>query len=232
MTFNEIQREVMDRMNLTSTDAASRVGREINEIYKRVTSSIGLITSRRVMIDVDLDASAIDSTLPEFDVTPCEKILRITINFPDQTIRVLKELTYDDVTNLPAYTASASASPNFYAIKRMGPQTVTAVIDAYPTDPFTLHVEGYDLASTLSDDQEPFMPEDFHDLIVEGVMSIELRKMEKPSLAQISEQRYNERLSDLRMFISKSAYQDIVQGINKPGFFWQMPWYGRYQWAN
>lgn len=232
MTFDEIKTEVMDRMNLTSTDASTRVGREIKEIYKRVTSSIGLVTSRRVVVDVPLDASDLGSTLPEFDVTPLEKILRITINFPDQTIRVLKELTYDDLTNMPAYTASVTASPVFYAIKRMGPQIVTAVLDAYPTTPFTLHVEGYDIASTLSDAQEPFMPEDFHDLIVEGVMSLELRKMEKPALAQISETKFENRLSDLRMFISKSAYQDIVQGINKPGFFWQMPWYGRYQSAN
>jgi hypothetical protein len=43
-------------------------------------------------------------------------------------------------------------------------------------------------------------------------MAGEYRKMEKLSLMQDAEANYEKRLSDLRMWIAKSAYLDVVQG--------------------
>lgn len=223
MTFDDLVSEVMDRLNLTSEDARTRVGKRVNDRYKRTTSSIGLITSRRVTIDVTIDPTAIDSTLPDYTVVGIEKIIRITSNFPTEGIRTLKELTYDELTGVLTLAQTSRA----WAVKLMGSGQVTFTIDSFTNDVFTLSVEGYVISDTLSDDAEPFMPGDFHDILVAGAMADELDKMEKPQLAQIQEQKYEARLSDLRMFIAKSEWLDIVQGKDKPDCFWYRNWFSR-----
>jgi hypothetical protein len=217
MTFDQIVSRVMDRLNLTSDAAQTRVGERVNEVYKDVTTSIGLVTSRRVALEVTTDPQAVGSTLPELEIEGIEKITRITYTV-DGGIKRLDELMYDDLTS----KATATSMPTAWALKRMGSGTVTIVLDAFPEDEFTLIVDGYETADELADDAEPNLPVSFHDLLVEGAMALELRKMEKPQLAQIADGRYAQRLSDLRMFIAKSAYLDILQGKNKPA--WYYPW--------
>lgn len=224
MTFNEIVAATMERLNLTSPEAQARIGRFVNARYKRVTSGIGLQTSRRTTVNVTVDPTDPESTLPEYTVENLEKILKITMTAGAGGILVLKEKMYDEITVM----ATNNRFPRAWAPKRMGLGTVTIVFDSFPPDQtFDLKIEGYQIPETLEDDQEPFLPTDFHDLLIEGAMSDELRKMEKPQLAAISENTYNERLSDLRMFIAKSAFLDIAQGKDKPGQLWYRPWYSR-----
>src|SRR5688500_13445487 len=47
MTLNEMTLHIADALNLSSPEAKSRIGRNINVRYKRVTSAIGMITTRR-----------------------------------------------------------------------------------------------------------------------------------------------------------------------------------------
>jgi hypothetical protein len=229
MTFDELVRDVAKRLNLTSPEAYQRIGERVNERYKKVTSSIGVITSRRKVADYTVNSNnTLYAQLPDITFTGIEKILRITTNPLPNTSKgviVLKILTYDEIQN--GFQA-ADRLPRAFAVKRMGSTQVTITLDSYVTNQdFNLHVEAYDLTDVLADDAEPFLPEDFHDVLTEGAMADELMKMEKPQLAMAREQKYEDRLGQLRMFIARNAYQDIAQGIDKPSQLWYRPWYTR-----
>lgn len=223
-TFDDMVEDVASRLNLTSIEAKQRIGIRINDRYKRVTSSIGMITSRRQESPITVDASIL-TTLPDLLIDGMEKVLRITYTAEDGRTRVMKQLTYDEMKNVGPFP---NRLPRAFAIKRMGAHEVTITLDSWLVSvPFDLQVEGYDVADVLADDAEPFLPEDFHDILVEGAMSDELRKMEKPDLAAIAEGKYEQRLSDLRMFIAKNAYMDVAQGRDKPAQLWYRPWFSR-----
>jgi len=222
MSFDELVSTTMDRLNLTSDTARTRIGVFCNERYKVVTSSIGLITSRRVTstLIVDPTDTATFPDLPNLTIGFMEKINRIAIIAPmgaSTGVQVLRQLTFDEISAYP----TMNAVPRAWAPYRMGSGEVQIILDGVTTDTtFTLNIEGYDLAETLEDDAVPFIPTDFHDILIEGAKSDELLKMEKPSLAAIAEQKFQSRLSDLRMFIAKSAYLDIAQGKDKPFQMW------------
>lgn len=210
----------MNRLNLTSTEAQTRIGVFVNSRYKQVTSSIGLITSRRTTttIVVDPTDTATYPDLPYLTVGFMEKINKISVITTGSTgVNILDQLTFDEISAYPTMTGI----PKAWAPYRMGAGQVEIVLDGVTSDTtFTLSLEGYDLAETLEDDVVPFIPTDFHDILVEGAKSDELMKMEKPALAAISEQKFETRLSDLRMFIAKSAYLDIIQGKDTPFQTW------------
>lgn len=224
MTFDEIVDDVMSRLNLSSLEARTRVEGFVNQRYKRVTSSIGLQTSRRVETTVTCDPTDPNSELPKVVVTGLEKIIKIKMT--DATtggVIVLKEKTYDEITN----SATLTRNPRTWAVVTMGPSEVTIILDSYPSTSFDLEIQGYETAMELQGSQEPFMPEDFHDLLVYGTLADELRKMEKYDKAKEHEAIFEMRLSDLRMFISKSILLDIAQGKDKPGQLWYRPWWSR-----
>lgn len=221
MTFDEIVSRVMGRLNLTSTDARIRVGDAVNDRYKELSSELGLQTSRRGEVSVTLDPSAPGSTLPEVTITDIEKIININITSDSGGVRTLDEVSYDEIKSLPV---QASRLPMQFAVKLMGAQYVTIRLDSFPTTVFTLEVEAYDRAETLVDLIEPNFPESFHDSLVQGALSDEYMKLEKPGLASIAEDKWNSRLSGLRMFIAKSGSSDVFQGktrnrqLNNRGF--------------
>lgn len=228
MTFDEIVVEAADRLNLTSDAALERLGRYVNSRYRRVTSAIGLQTSRRVDVELDLDGSVVGSppaaVLPELRIPEIEKVLKVTMDLGATGVRTLDELTYDDITDRP----TRSALPRAWAPKKMLANSVIITLDAFPDAEFSVRVYGYAQADVLADDAEPAFSESHHDVLVEGAIADELRKMEKPALAAIAEQIYNERLSDLKMFIAKSAYLEQFQGKNKPNYPWSYPWGQRF----
>lgn len=225
MTFDELVRDVASRLNLTSPEAFQRIGQRINERYRKVSSSIGMLTSRRQVRDFTVDPTA-PNILPDYVIDGFEKIHRIVRLDPASgSITVMKILSYDDVANITQFT---DRIPHAFAIKRMGAHEVTITFDSFTTtSPFTIKVEGYELADVLADDAEPFMPESFHDILIEGAMADELSKMEKPELAQMREAKYESRLSDLRYFIAKNSYQDVTQGLSKPAVLWYRTWWSR-----
>lgn len=233
-TFDEMVQDVAKRLNLTSPEALQRIGERINERYKKVTSSIGLITSRRQTRDFEIDpvtpansTSGVDATdLPNLTIFGFEKILRITRTDDDTGgVTILKKVTFDRVENINQQT---DRLPHAWADKRMGSGFVVITLDSYTAgDPFTLHVEGYDITDVLADDAEPVLPTDFHDILIEGAMADELMKMEKLQLSTIREQKFESRLSDLRMFIAVNGYQDIYQGKDRPNQLWYQHWLSR-----
>lgn len=203
MTFDQIEQEVMDRLNLTSTDARARIGRSINERYRWVTSSIGLQTATRTVVT---GTAVIANQYITF--TGITKVLAVY----DNTVtppRFLHEGTIDDVRQ----NRSSAEPVRTYAVYRMGASTVTILLDCLATTAFVLTADGYTLAPLLIGTVIPAFNEDYHDILIYGAMATELKKMEKPQLAVDAELTYQSRIADLRMFIAKSAYLDIAQGL-------------------
>lgn len=201
MTFTDIQTDLMDRLNLTSPDAQTRVGRAINRKYKEVTSSIGLEVARRTEVQADATLG-----VRELTFSSIEKVIAI-IDKSSGSNRVLKEVTKQELNNKAAHTEL----PREYAIERMGASSVTIYLDCIPQTAFTLYAEGHETASTLSGVMEPAFPESYHDILIEGVLADEYRKMNNTEMMRTSLAIFEKRLSDLRMWIAKSSYLDIVQ---------------------
>jgi hypothetical protein len=107
---------------------------------------------------------------------------------------------------------AAADVPTKYAISAHTADSVTIEINRVPQTAFTLYADAHQAVADLSGSNEPAFPESFHDIIIEGVMADELRKMEKPELSQIAQQEYNKLLSDLRMWVAKENALDIYQG--------------------
>jgi hypothetical protein len=208
MTFTEIKTEIAARLNLTSTEALDRIGREINARYQRIiTTAIGLVTSRRTQVQADVTLGVQTLTF-----TGIEKVISV-IDKTSGSDRILDHVSVDELKQ----GSIGTAAPNKFAIYRMNAGSVEILMDTIPQAALTLYADGHETASTLSGAQEPGFSESFHDILIEGVLADEYRKLEKLPLAAASEAVYERRLGELRMWIAKSAFQDIYQGKTAGG---------------
>jgi hypothetical protein len=107
---------------------------------------------------------------------------------------------------------TAGDSPTRYAIHSHTADTVTIEINCVPQTAFTLYADAHQVVADLSGSSEPAFPESFHDVIIEGVMADELRKLEKPQLAQMAQKEFDRILSDLKFWVAKENALDIYQG--------------------
>lgn len=207
----------MERLNLTSAEATARVGRNLNNRYKRLTSSIGMDTSRFTQVS---KAATIGNQSLTF--TGIEKVNTVIDKSSGKDL-ILEQLTQDEMHQISV----RSEPPRHFSVTNMHYNTVTIYMDCVPTTTFTLYADGIVTLSTLSGTDVPDFPESFHEILVFGTMADEYRKMEKPQLAQAAELDYEKRLSDLRMFIAKTAWLDIYQGKDINRYPWMrngIPW--------
>lgn len=213
MTFDEIVSEVCERLNLSSDESKSRIGREVNSRYRRITSSIGLQTSRAATISQQATIGDRNMTFSNI-----EKLFAVIDKTDPKQDTVLEQISPDEMHITPL----RNEPPRHYAITNENENSVTIEMDCIPTTQFTLYADVLSTLTTLAGNQAPDFPESFHDILVFGAMSDEYRKMEKLAFYKECEKDYESRLSDLRMFIAKSAYADIYQGrYNSKNFRWQ-----------
>ena len=205
MTFDEIVQKVADRLNLTSADAITRIGEAVNDRYREVATTLGLATTAR---SVAVGFTLVDEPYMTFgDVD--DGVQKIISVYDDSTTppRMLDEYTFEDLRDLGKPVAGWP--PKRYAIARSDAFSVTILMDVIPDeDDLELTADTLENTIVLSGSDLPLFPEDYHDLLVHGAMAVELYKMEKPQLAERREQQYEKRISDLRMFIAKSAWLD------------------------
>ena len=204
MTFDNLKTEIKDRLLITSTASDTRIGRLIQKIYREITTSIGLNISRHVNT-----SEVVTVGNPEVTFSEVEKIERIWYTSSGGSPRILKEVMLGELREI---TNPSSDKPTKYAVIQVTSNTVKIRLDANPATAYTLQADGTAEVADLSGSNEPAFPESFHDIIIEGVLKDEYRKLEKIPLARESEATFQRRLSDLRMFIAKSAYLDIQQG--------------------
>lgn len=194
--------EVCERENLTQTVDVTRVGKRVNQRYKRVTSSIGLNTFRRVVSSFVCVLSTRTQT-----ITGIEKVFSI-VNANLTNGEPLDEISYAEMLErIPSTTG-----PSCYAVKRTGSSSVTLVFDYAFTAATTLTVEGEEQASTLSGATVPAFSESFHDILIFGAQADELRKKKQIQAARDAELDFERRLGELRLHVAVSAYKDVQQG--------------------
>ena len=209
MTFDEIVNEVADRMNLSAPSALDRIGRSVNERYKQLCSSVGLQTSIR-------------STTP---VTSATAIGSRNVTFGSATTKVQKIITVFDATVTPAAGTFTERSVEYlrnqsdsgdqsreYGILAMGAFTVTIFLGGVPTTVRTLSADVELNKATLAGTDVPAFSEAFHDVLILYAMAVELDKLEKKDAAVDKKKESEWRASELRMYIAKSAYLDIIAG--------------------
>ncbi len=201
MTYTEIVTEVAERLNLTSVVALARIGRSVNERYRWVCSSLGLQTS--VITTVTASTVVSDQTV----TFAADKILAV-YDSAYSPPRVLTEVTVSELRNGPLGTDPA----RYYAIYQMGDGTVTIRLDSIPATIYALGADVLVSQSTLVGANTPNFTTLYHDILIYGAMATEVDKMEKPDLAEKYEAKYQYRLSELRLYIAKSAYLLLYPG--------------------
>lgn len=204
MTFTEIVAAVGERLNLSSTEALARIGRNVNYRYKRLTSSVGLQPVRRATVSTPTIAANPRITFS------LEKLEMVYITDTGRR-RVLTECSYDEWRNNGTWTAR-SGDPEQYAIESIDASTITLVLDPVPSAIMTVYADGMESAATLAGIDVPQIPASFHDILVDGAISDEYNKLENPKQAKEFENRYESRAADLRYHIAKSGYLKRVQG--------------------
>jgi hypothetical protein len=204
VTFTAIVTEVLNRTRQSSSEATTRIGREVNDRNRRVTAAVGLPTSRRTQVSATTTPGS-----PDLSFT-CEKILSV-YELTSGNRRVLNERTFDEWRNANTW-APVSGQPWTYAINRMGASTVTIVLDPVPAAAITLWADCYGNLTDLTASDVPAWAQDFHDILVHGATADEWLQLNQDAHAARSEAMYEARLADLRMFIASSAYLAICQG--------------------
>ena len=206
MTFSDISVRVLDRLNLTSTQATVRVAQEIDERYREVATGLGLEVTTTGIVPVGATTTVGVRTLT---FTGVEKIMSVynTAFTPPAT---LDEVDFDEIRNQPVGTDP----PSQWAVQSMGASTVTIFLDTTPATAYLLTADALSTQLVLTGSMIPQIPTSFHDILLHGVIADELYKLEKYDLAAKKEEKFEKRLSELRFFIAKSAYKKIYQGKN------------------
>jgi hypothetical protein len=202
LTFQEIATDILDTLNLTSDEAATRVLRTLHRKYKEVTSAIGLIPSRRTRVSQA-------ATIGNRDITfaSIEKI--------DSVFRIVGTKVYrlDEITNEEMLEKSLVSEPaTKFCIRSMTGTSVTVRVNVTPTTTFTLYAEGLTVQGRIAPDDTPAFPESFHDILIYGVLAEEYRRKEQKEFFLSAKSDYDTRLSDLKFFIAKTAYMTVYEG--------------------
>lgn len=204
MTFTEIVDNVAEALNLTSDDAIARIGKNVNRRYKRLTSSLGLLPTRRQIQTVAFTIGNRRITVPS-----CEKVISVQ----DLASGDPRPITLTLVTYAEMLTMTPRADrPTHYAIESITAHATVLLTNFTPAAAFSVSVEGESRASTLSGVLEPAFNESYHDILEFGAKADELRKKEKVALARDAEMDFERRLGELRLHLAVSGHQDIVQG--------------------
>lgn len=211
MSFDQIVQRVMTRMNLSSDDARTRIGDNVNERYVWLCTSMGLQTA------VQEEASAftvIGSNELTFGPSP-KKVIKVmdvynpAIPKPNALTEVsLDQLRVSILTTDPA---------QMYTVWRMGADRVTIKINVTAGSVYELDADVIVDKAELSGADVPTFSSGYHNLLYYGAMATEYDKMENDEKAAEFEAKFEQRCSELRLFIAKSMFKDIYQGKTAPG---------------
>ncbi len=212
MTFTEIVNEVSGRMNLTSTAAIARIGANVNIRNRQVCTALGLDTSGRA-------PATQAATIGNRYVTFANTLKIFNITHPANPLP-LGEITVDEMRNRLA----AANPPTEYAIYRQREDSITILLDGVPLTAYVLTADILEKTATLSGSSEPAWVENYHDILVDGAIVTELRKMEKYQMANDLDKEFNLRLNELKYFQAKSGYLSrwagkLRQGGRGPAYF-------------
>jgi hypothetical protein len=202
MTFDDLKATVKGYVNLTSTDADTRVGQSINRHYRRITASLGMDATRFVTRTVTTTVGVQAVTFEEI-----EKIDRILNTTDSSAILLMQEIELHQMRSKQPGTDA----PNQWALRDSGASTVTVLLDTIPQSAYTLQADGRAALADLQGDDSPAFPESFHDILPWFVIAEELLKKEKAQLAAAYEAKAERLLSDLRFHLADSPTRETKQ---------------------
>lgn len=208
MTFAEIQTAIKDYCVLTSTEATARVGRSINRHYRRITTQLGMDTTRFTT------ASATFSTfVATKSFSNIEQIDRIRDVTTATDIRLIPEVSLHELRS----TTPHSGAPTKWATKTRTSETVTVLFDTAPAVAYNLEADGWRNLADLSGTDEPAFPESFHDILVWSVIAEEMLKKEKDERAIQYQAMADRLLAELRFHMANSPTRVVRQGLARDG---------------
>ncbi len=189
----------MNRLNLTSTDARTRIKVELNLRYREIQSGVNLSQTRRGITTFTTTSGS--STTTQSGIA---KVL--SVFDPVYLMRPLREITLNTIRSLDA-PSLVQGIPYEFVIQNDTHDVITLRLFPQPQVVYNLQADviltGTDMSS---DSDEPSFPDDYHDILVNGVIADELNKLEKFREAQLFEAKFEKRTSELRYFIHKSGW--------------------------
>ena len=213
MTFKNIQDRIMDRVNLTSADGRTRIKNNTNERYRALQTSVGLGRVRRTN-------STLNTVNGTATYTPPSVVKTFGISYPSGN-KILTERTEDQIREMDP-NLDTVGDPRHWAVLQFTATGILIRIWPTPTSIMALVIDGIASGTDMSADGDvPAFPEDFHDILVTQGIADEWDKMEKPDLATKQEKKAATRVTELRYFLSKSAYLHRQQGTT---YWWWGPW--------
>ncbi len=133
----------------------------------------------------------------------------------------LEEVTANELTFA---SFQSSDTPKRFAVSTMTGDSVVISTDVNAVTAYVLNAIGDSSVTTISGNTVPAFPAKFHDVLVYGAMASELEHMEKYDMAKRQEDRWEEMLAQLRLYLASNAYLDIHQGKNSPDAFYGLRW--------
>lgn len=191
MTRDEITTQVMNRLNLSSSTATTRVNLEIQERYNWVLGAVGLATSTKGTAT----ASTVGGTR-----TVAFTLQRLDQLYVTTGLVALDQVSLDEMLRLPTASSNPAVGTKYAILTATGP-TVTVLLENTPSSIVSLTAYGLTPQSDLSSSTVPAFPAIFHDALVYGTCAIELRKMEKLELANANEEIFKMRVGQLAAFL-------------------------------
>lgn len=206
MTFTDIARTVANRVKVKSEEGLALIGEFVQTRYGEVATGIGIDATTVRTTATKAATVGVRSLVFGSSSVPVQKILAV-YDATVTPVRVLDEVSYDTLRNSPVFPDPPSA----YAIELMGARTVTIYLNSTPATTFTLTADVESTVSVLSGTMQPAFSEGFHDILIYGAYADALESQEKYAMADRQLKKFEKRLGELRYFLAKSAYQQVVQ---------------------
>jgi len=203
VTFDEIVDAVMTRCNLQSDEAEDRVGVAVNQHYRRITSKLGMTTTRFVT-----RAVAMTVGVREVTFSSIEKIDRVIDVTTATAINPLFERSLHELRTLQP----GSSAPTKWATKNVLGTSVVILTDTVPDEAYALQADGWTSLSDLETTDVPAFPASFHDILTFNVISEELLRKEKTDLSDRYHLMADKLFSDLQFHLADSPTYHTRQG--------------------
>jgi hypothetical protein len=190
MTLAQMAVHVRNQLNLSSASSYERIKDVIRERYAWVLGDLGVRLAA-------LTQATANASIGDRDVAfTGHKIYNVYIT---TGLVKLDEQSYDQLMNVVA----GADPPTAYAVVGTTATTVTIRLNTTPGSTFglTADVLGDVDAYALADNDAPVFSAYYHDLLVHGALAAELRKMEKPALADKQEELFQARVAGLKTVV-------------------------------